>query len=135
MNLRDLLAPPSWHARANCRGLNPDLFYPVQGANQHQIAKCKAICGACVVRAECLNEALANHEPLGIFGGMTRDERRGEAHRRGITGRSGPKAVAACGTDSGYYRHVRHGEAACDDCKAAHSDATATRQRGRFLAC
>ena len=30
--------------------------------------------------------------------------------------------VAACGTDGGYYRHVRTTKTpTCDDCKAAHS--------------
>lgn len=34
------------------------------------------------------------------------------------------RAVAECGTDSGYYRHNRTiGEPACDPCKAAHTKA------------
>jgi hypothetical protein len=30
---------------------------------------------------------------------------------------------------------AHRGETACDECKAAHSTATSTRQRSRFLAC
>ena len=42
------------------------------------------------------------------------------------------KIPARCGTDSGYYRHLRvHHEPACDACKAAHADTEARRQRHR----
>jgi WhiB family redox-sensing transcriptional regulator len=130
MNLRDLLAPPSWHARAACRGVDPEMFFPKQGANQHQIAKCKAICGACPVRAECLNEALSNFEAWGIFGGMTRDERREEAKRRGLTRpHHGGQPTPECGTEGGYQRHRRTTfTEPCEACRAAHSRTRAERK-------
>jgi hypothetical protein len=38
--------------------------------------------------------------------------------------------VAECGTDGGYYRHLRTiGERACDDCKRAHRDYERERAR------
>lgn len=37
-----------------------------------------------------------------------------------------PRPPAECGTDSGYYRHLRTTNTpACDPCLAAHADATA----------
>jgi hypothetical protein len=40
----------------------------------------------------------------------------------------GWKPPAKCGTDAGYYRHRKVlGEPACEDCKAAHNDATKRR--------
>lgn len=36
--------------------------------------------------------------------------------------------VAACGTDSGYYRHRRNGETACEPCRMAHTVASANWQ-------
>ena len=33
------------------------------------IARAKAICSNCAVRAECLDEALERHEPWGVWGG------------------------------------------------------------------
>ncbi len=34
------------------------------------IAKAKTICGECPVMAECLESALARHEPWGVWGGQ-----------------------------------------------------------------
>jgi len=34
-----------------------------------------------------------------------------------------PRRPAECGTDSGYRRHGRHGEDACQRCKDAHTKA------------
>lgn len=38
---------------------------------------------------------------------------------------------AKCGTDSGYYRHRRHGAPTCAACKAAHAAATRDRATRR----
>ena len=37
--------------------------------------KAKAICSTCPVISDCLKAALANHEPYGVWGGMSADER------------------------------------------------------------
>jgi WhiB family redox-sensing transcriptional regulator len=135
VNLRDLLAPPSWHARAACRGVDPEMFFPKQGANQHIVTRCKAICATCPVRPECLDEALANFENWGIFGGMTRDERRAEAKRRGLTRpHHGGQPAPECGTEGGYQRHRRTtGTEPCEACRAAHSANRAARKNGGTL--
>ena len=63
----------TWRLRANCRGLDPDLFHPEQGESADQA---KAVCRGCVVRSECLDYAIANSERSGIWGGCGEKERR-----------------------------------------------------------
>jgi WhiB family redox-sensing transcriptional regulator len=71
------LLPPggdrSWQGRANCAGVDPDLFFPQRGASTREA---KAVCGGCVVREECLEYALSNGEKFGIWGGLSERERR-----------------------------------------------------------
>lgn len=61
-----------WSAQAACRGTDPDTLF-VQGAAQN---RAKAVCMGCVVRTECLADALDNRTPFGVWGGMTERERR-----------------------------------------------------------
>src|SRR4051794_2356425 len=67
-----------WSARAACRGADPDTLF-VQGAAQN---RAKAICMSCVVRTECLADALDNRIEFGVWGGMTERERRALLRRR-----------------------------------------------------
>ena len=67
-----------WSARAACRGADPDTLF-VQGAAQN---RAKAICLGCVVRTECLADALDNRVEFGVWGGMTERERRALLRRR-----------------------------------------------------
>lgn len=46
------------------------------------------------------------------------------AHAPSLKAQRTPR-VAHCGTDSGYYRHRRNGEAACESCLEAHTRASA----------
>ncbi len=62
-----------WRKEANCRGLDPDLFYPERGVSTREA---KEVCRGCVVREECLEFALANGEKFGIWGGKSERERR-----------------------------------------------------------
>jgi WhiB family transcriptional regulator, redox-sensing transcriptional regulator len=67
----------NWRARALCRDEDPELFFPIgtSGPALLQIAEAKAVCACCLVRAECLAEALET--PVsGIWGGTTENERR-----------------------------------------------------------
>ena len=64
---------PSWQERANCLGVDPDLFFPERGASTREA---KEVCRGCVVREDCLEYALANGEKFGIWGGMSERERR-----------------------------------------------------------
>ncbi len=67
-----------WTERGACRQGNPDDLF-VQGAAQHQA---KAVCQSCLVRTECLADALDNQIEYGVWGGMTERERRALLKRR-----------------------------------------------------
>jgi WhiB family redox-sensing transcriptional regulator len=57
----------SWMDDAACKGLvRPDLFFPV---TNEQADEAKAICSACPVRRECLEDAVARHDAEGVWGG------------------------------------------------------------------
>ncbi len=64
----------SWQIRANCLGLDPELFYPERGSPTREA---KGVCQGCVVKQECLDFAIANGERFGVWGGMSERERRG----------------------------------------------------------
>lgn len=61
-----------WAINAACRSLSSDELF-VRGAEQN---KAKQLCASCVVRTECLAEALDNQIEWGVWGGMTERERR-----------------------------------------------------------
>jgi WhiB family redox-sensing transcriptional regulator len=67
-----------WASLGACRDLNPAEFF-VQGAAQNKV---KTRCFGCVVRTECLAEALDNRIEFGVWGGMTERERRALLRRR-----------------------------------------------------
>jgi WhiB family transcriptional regulator, redox-sensing transcriptional regulator len=69
---------PEWQNRANCKGTDPDEFFPDAGGSGTQA---KRICRRCEVTTECLNAAIERDEKFGVFGGMTRNERKRYAKR------------------------------------------------------
>lgn len=62
-----------WRQQAACRGLDPEIFYPV-GDDEADVAK--AVCDVCAVRQSCLEHALSFREKEGVWGGCTERERR-----------------------------------------------------------
>lgn len=77
------LTRPPWMARAKCRGVNPELFYPNRGGESVAVAdRAKQCCNGqdggppCVVRMACLEYALANRERFGVWGGKSERERK-----------------------------------------------------------
>jgi WhiB family redox-sensing transcriptional regulator len=80
----------SWQTRANCMGVDPELFFPERGTSTRDA---KEVCRGCVVRLECLDYAIANSEKFGIWGGMSERERR-RVRRSRILAQSG--VGAAC---------------------------------------
>ena len=62
-----------WTARAACIGTDTEIFYPVTPDEE---AEALSICATCPVRAQCLDYAVRNREPYGIWGGTTPDQRR-----------------------------------------------------------
>jgi WhiB family transcriptional regulator, redox-sensing transcriptional regulator len=67
-----------WVRRARCKDEDPELFFPVgtTGSSSLQTEMAKAVCGACEVRPECLEWALATGQDSGVWGGLSEDERR-----------------------------------------------------------
>jgi WhiB family redox-sensing transcriptional regulator len=72
--------PEEWHARALCREVWPDLWYPEK--SEHTARDAKKICLSCEVRLECLQYALDNNERYGVWGGMSERERARVLRRR-----------------------------------------------------
>ena len=114
-----------WWERGLCRtvGLPIETWLPgarhtVRGWNRTQqakIAACKAVCAACPVPGACHAEAMATDGEVAIRAGLTAEDR--AAARGGA--RSNSQIVH--GTLSGYRKHYRRGEPACDDCRRANS--------------
>ena len=77
----DLKTPRTlvWRQRAACRGVDPDIFYPVTDEDAEDA---KAICRACPVQQACLEWALQSREKDGVWGGATERERRRILRRR-----------------------------------------------------
>jgi len=61
-----------WMKQAACAGKS-ELFY--EEKSRIIIARAKVICESCPVKDPCLDHAMEN-EPLGLWGGMTANERR-----------------------------------------------------------
>jgi WhiB family redox-sensing transcriptional regulator len=72
--IEDFLRSPAWHAKAACRGMGTDAFFPSRG-EVLKVRAARAVCEGCAVRQECLDAALANGD-LGIWGGTSERGRR-----------------------------------------------------------
>jgi len=68
-----------WQLIGLCRGEDPNVFFHPEGergpARVNRDAAAKAICGACHVKLQCAQHALAVKEPYGVWGGLTEDDR------------------------------------------------------------
>lgn len=73
---------PDWFRWAACRGLNPDMFFPVAdhpgpgGMPPAAFAPAIAVCNDCTCLKACRQYALDNPSLDGIWGGTTTNERR-----------------------------------------------------------
>ncbi len=76
----------SWVDRANCRGIDSQLFYPDRGEPTRQA---KEVCRGCEVRDDCLDYALTSGQKFGIWGGTSERERRSLRSRRLREGAAG----------------------------------------------
>lgn len=71
----------TWSSEASCHGFSEIMMPPLEvmirkEAREKAERQAKAICSVCPVREPCLNEALRNKEPLGVWGGLNPEERR-----------------------------------------------------------
>ncbi len=85
----------TWRARAACRGVDPDTFFPAGDGERlpsGAYAEARAICESCDVWELCLARHL--HEPCGCFGSSTPQQRvklrrqRGELADKGLRRRA-----------------------------------------------
>jgi len=74
----------AWQDFANCRGANPDLFFPERGASTRTA---KQICRECGVNDACLEFAIVSSEKFGIWGAMSERERRKIRRERQVAAR------------------------------------------------
>ncbi len=113
--------PVDWRYRAACRNEDPELFWPSETDVAGKEAAL-AVCAICPVQAEC--SALGRE--MGVTDGVWGARYCGKSQ-------SGPgRLPAACGTPSGYRRHLRLKEPTCEACRLANS--TATRERPSYRA-
>lgn len=70
-----------WLDQAVCGQTDPEAFFPEQGGSN---AAARRTCMECDVRVQCLEWAIEMGEENGIWGGMTKDERREYARRTGL---------------------------------------------------
>lgn len=77
MNASTALRAADWRDRAACRGVDPDLFFPVttEGPALEQAARAQAVCDLCPVTRDCLEFALRQRERDGIWGGLSPEDR------------------------------------------------------------
>lgn len=109
---------------AACRPIvraGADLWHKPSGSGESapraeaaRIRDAKAVCATCLVQAACL--AAATDDDHGVWGGMTRDERRAKPK---TAPKPKPRTPQPCGTKAAYQRHRYKGEPACDACRKA----------------
>lgn len=77
-----------WQYKGACRNMDTEVFFHPEGerggTRRRRAEAAKAICATCPVINECREYALAAHEPYGVWGGMSEEERRDylQQHRR-----------------------------------------------------
>jgi WhiB family redox-sensing transcriptional regulator len=64
--LAEQLGDRDWQDRAACRDLTPVGFY---SDDLDDVSAAKRLCLTCPVRRACLDTAVANREPAGVWGG------------------------------------------------------------------
>ncbi len=82
-----------WMADAACRGVDTTVFFPDDPRISGRYAEARLVCAACPVRTACLDWAILNRLPAGLWGGLTPSERHDESSRRGY-----PRVCDRCGS-------------------------------------
>jgi WhiB family redox-sensing transcriptional regulator len=76
-----------WQMRGACRGMDSGFFFHPEGergpARANRETRAKAICSTCPVLETCRRHALQVHEPYGVWGGLSEDERAAILAQRG----------------------------------------------------
>jgi WhiB family redox-sensing transcriptional regulator len=113
-----------WRMHAACQPFDSELFFPDRSAYKtNEVARAKAVCRQCPVREACLKSAMDNREKIGIWGGLTPEER-AKLHRRNRRARANAESAGFIGesvqpsrspvADAGYptREQIRRGVAA-----------------------
>lgn len=112
-----------WVEMAACRGVDTNVFFPgddrSEGGKEYDMAR--TICASCPVAQDCLRYAIELDIPGGMWGGMSRRQRRIEYK----TNRSKYQRVyiqMEHGTQAMYRRELeiarQGGAEPCDECRA-----------------
>lgn len=114
--------PKPWPARPACDGADPQEFDATDIPTHLEL---RPICADCPIVTPCLELAIeisrsrrqhGSRGPDGTWGGVL--WRDGVVIKLDDPGRN---PVALCGTEGGYYRHLRTlNETPCEDCRTAH---------------
>jgi WhiB family redox-sensing transcriptional regulator len=70
---RIVTAKPDWYDAAECKGLDPDMFYPERGVSTDEA---KQVCAMCPVQVQCAEHAIVTMEKNGIWGGLSERQRK-----------------------------------------------------------
>lgn len=109
-----------WMDAAACKGSATSQWFPSSGKLSTRNLDAILLCRTCPVQTHCLQHAL-EHAEVGIWGGLTDEQRRG--FPRPV------RQLVPCGTPGALARHRRAGER-CEECVAAE----AARRRENRLA-
>lgn len=74
----------AWQAFAACTGEDHDLFFGRDGEpvpeKEVRERRAKQVCARCIVRTDCLADAVTGGIKFGVFGGLSPEERRELRH-------------------------------------------------------
>ncbi len=71
--------PLPWMDDAACADVDPDIFFAENGK---KYSDAKAVCDGCPVVQQCLEFAVSNGVRVGVWGGLTPEERKGVSQGR-----------------------------------------------------
>jgi len=115
----------SWMADANCRGMDPEAFFPTRNDSSITIGAVLKVCESCSVQDRCLSWALHFNERDGIWGNTTGRQRRQLRGRQIRTG-GYPVQCIECGTE---FLTDSQSRTCSDECRAARRRASARRYK------
>ena len=97
-----------WRSLGACLSADPDLFFPISpgGASKRQEKRAKAVCGTCLVTAQCLAFAMETRQVHGVWGGLGEEELARLRSSLRAPG-AGPERVAGTGRVAGPGRRHR----------------------------
>lgn len=123
-----LVRVPEWHRSAACRGVGPDVFFPVRRSGQpNHGAEAKAICAQCPVLARCLDDSVQRSEAYGIAGGCGEADRR--VFRRALSDRPHRSPEVQAGCDCGWCLNLTMLLARLDGDRSAVADSNGPGRR------